>query len=702
VESYFDTWFVESPGIPAVARVVLKKEALAKSHRPSALFAASCPILGCRKLGELLISVTRAGLRNLSQRVRTDKGRAAEADISTIDAIEPFTADDAIGATGRKALRDDLRRKCNELRVRLFLHTEDEANAKLQRRFGDTVTRLGLPKPDEVNYARGMKIFRLINVKPSHIGELARFAGTQSVGTFPHYTLKTSSTRVRDADPRRFTRPDPKADYPVIGIVDTGINPHHPILSPWVTKRHVHVRKGDTDHGHGSFVAGVAVHGRFLNDERFPDCPVRLVDVAVIPSTGGITEYELLDVLKEVIPQHPEVRYWNLSANTGQVDDDTFSYFAAALDDLSDRFNVTFAVSAGNYREPPLRGWPPKDLGDADRIRSPADSVRSMAVGSLAHRDGPGCCVKQGEPSPFSRRGPGPVFLPKPDLTHYGGNCKPDGAYSQTGVLSLDAGGHIAEDVGTSFSTPLVTAILATIAGSLKDEPSPCLVRALAVHSAILNGGQLAPTELRYRGFGVPGDLRSILSCSPWEATLIFEPELVEGFRFEKYPYPIPRCLFKESDKVSGEVIMTLAYDPPLDPSAGAEYCRINVDASLGTRNIDEHGKWHHTMQIPAQPKDLSKLYERHLIEHGFKWSPLKVYMRRMPRGVRGRTWGLRLSMVARDRFAPRKPQKVALIVTWRDPAKKGRVYDETLARIRQSDWIAQELRVEERVRLRT
>lgn len=32
--------------------------------------------------------------------------------------------------------------------------------------------------------------------------------------------------------------------------------------------------------------------------------------------------------------------------------------------------------------------------------------------------------------------------------------------------------------------------------------------------------------ELHYRGFGVPGEISDILTCAPWQATLIFEPEL--------------------------------------------------------------------------------------------------------------------------------------------------------------------------------
>ena len=188
---------------------------------------------------------------------------------------------------------------------------------------------------------------------------------------------------------------------------------------------------------------------------------------------------------------------------------------------------------------------------------------------------------------------------------------------------------------------------------------------------------------------------------------MIFEPQLKFGRFYQKLPYPIPSCLI-EGDKVKGEVVMTLVYDPPLDPRAGAEYCRINVDASLGTWHVDDNGKPHHRIQVPQQPhtKEFQKLYERHQIEHGFKWSPVKVYRRRIPRGIHGTAWDLQLKVLARAGFQPQEPQKVSLIVTWRDPnrreATRDKVYNQTLDVMRRNGWITQDLQVKDRIRLRT
>ena len=162
--------------------------------------------------------------------------------------------------------------------------------------------------------------------------------------------------------------------------------------------------------------------------------------------------------------------------------DPVFSDLGVALDRLQDEYGVTFVVAAENYRVLPFRGWPPEDLGEADRVCAPADSVRALVVGSVAHRDHASSRVKAGEPSPFSRRGPGPLYLPKPELSHLGGNCNSLGESSQIGILSLDGQGNVAEDVGTSYATPLVSTLVANVNHRLLGDESRLLGRALLVH----------------------------------------------------------------------------------------------------------------------------------------------------------------------------------------------------------------------------
>jgi len=396
------------------------------------------------------------------------------------------------------------------------------------------------------------------------------------------------------------------------------------------------------------------------------------------------------------------VKIWNLSLGSDQpCDGQQFSEVAAALDALQDKFGVTFVLAAGNYRIPPLRGWPAEDLGEADRLGVPADSVRGLAVGSLAHLDKPNTRVRRSEPSPFSRRGPGPVFLPKPDVVHYGGNCDSGGAFAQTGVLSINGSSQLAENVGTSFSAPLVSTLLANAEASLVSPPSRSLLKALLIQSALLDSPTLSASEIRYRGFGVPGDLAAVLTCTPWSATLVFESRLLPGLEFEKWPFPIPDCLRRPDGRVFGEMVMTLAYEPSLDLSFGAEYCRTNVEASLGTYDVQADGKRHQVSQVPPEPKDVSRLYEAEQVANAFKWSPVKVYRRQFSRGATGTDWRLRVEASHRSGPVPTPTQDFAIVITLRDPGQSLPVYDEVVAKMAAAGWISQDLQIHHRVRSR-
>jgi len=182
---------------------------------------------------------------------------------------------------------------------------------------------------------------------------------------------------------------------------------------------------------------------------------------------------------------------------------------------------------------------------------------------------------------------------------------------------------------------------------------------------------------------------------------LVFEPDLRTGFWFGKENFPIPSCLRTSDGKVRGEFVMTLVYDPPLDSAFGAEYCRTNVEASLGTFGPDKHGKLRHIGRVPPEPGDINQMYEKNLVEHGFKWSPVKVYRKRIPRGVLGEEWRLRMLVQHRSDFQSDRPQPAALLVSVQDPDKKAPVYDDVVTAMARGGWVAADLQLRQGIRLR-
>jgi hypothetical protein len=705
VERDFAESFQRWPDIPAVATVKLKKEALAKSHRPQSLFDdRTCPIIGIDEFGELLMAVQPQGLKDLKSKLLTDKTKIVEANISTIEEIKPYKVEEDQLAELVSKVQEGL----SKVKLRLFRYKDQVKDTALLRGLLELMNQLGLPEPELLNYGKRMRIMRVTGIKPENVLQLAGYVGTQNISEFPEFYVVRELQTGDAIEQENFPPPEPGIEYPVVGLIDSGTPVNDPILSPWRVDRFHYFLPQDQDNWHGSFVAGLLTHPRQLNngDPRFPVTQSKFIDVVALPREGGtekLTEDTAVEIVAEVLERYRGPKVWNLSFGSNKIcKDSKFSDYAMSLDSLQDEHDVTLVLAAGNLNKRPLRKWPPtQNLGNRDRICGPADSVRGVTVGAIAHVNDDDSYVRTGEPAPYSRRGPGPAYIPKPEVTHYGGNCTERGEFQGKGVCSFDGNGNIAESIGTSFSAPLVANILSNIHHAAKEPMSRNLAKALLVHSAVLSSEHVEKNELRYRGFGIPSDVESILSCDDWAATLVFEGELWQLHNFEKRQFPIPVSFRTPDGKVCGDFAMTLVYDPPLDPTYGAEYCRSNIEVSLGSYDLDaKTGKRKHKKLIPEESGDYKERYEQYLIEHGFKWSPVKVYRRSIPQGIQGNEWRLLIDRLNRADYLEEGPQKFALIISMWDRDKGNPIYNEVVRAMVDAGWVTQNLELRTDIRL--
>lgn len=301
--------------------------------------------------------------------------------------------------------------------------------------------------------------------------------------------------------------------------------------------------------------------------------------------------------------------------------------------------------------------------------------------------------VSSEEPSPFTRRGPGPVKTPKPDVVHYGGNCDNFGKTHGTGIRAVLPGDRLGITLGTSFSAPQVAAQAATIWQALETRgvrSSPNLVKALIIHAAAIDSPERSPNERLYFGSGVPGGVLDMLFCDSDAFTLLFEVEVADRRKWTKTPYPIPACLRTPEGKFKGEVILTLVYDPPLDASMGAEYVRANVDVSFGKITY-ENGSPNVKGVVPLEKGgDTSTLYEAAQIEHGYKWSPVKTYRESFPRGTQIDQWALQASITRRaGEQPPTAKQRAVILVTLRGMEDGIPVYADGVRALTLTNWVS-------------
>ncbi len=734
VKEHFEAAFKKDPGVPAVARALLHPKAVAKSHRPLHLLQKdTCRIIGGGELGELYVSVLPENLDRLSHRILHSHTKDAIPNIAALSSFVPFNLEDALTVETVSELEALAAAGETRLCYQLFNHASDRLSAAVRAAFFRLLTEYDVKDVEELDYGPLTRMFCFHSLPVAAVRPLATFIGTQSLSTFPIYrTVRTVSHSLGSVSKQNFPPPDPGREYPLVGIIDTGTDPNNPHLQAWVESRYeAAVPRSMQNNEHGSFVAGLLAHARLLNNGNpaFPSSQCKIVDVVALDRNGEIDEYDLRNVIVNSLKRFPIVPVWNLSLGMvgNPCKNERFSRLGKFLDYRSQSQQIQFINAAGNYTDAGLRPWPPTSIAaDADRICPPADAVRSITVGSVTHKHELNSVVaSDGAPSPFTRRGPGGGYHLKPEVSHIGGNCTGRLECVQTGVISIGGNNDIAENVGTSFATPLVSSLVAGIWQEITVGPqvsAPTFAKAILLHSAFVHNAPLDENLVRYIGLGCPPDLPEILNCRQSAATMFFDVPVGLGKQiFELRPFPIPKCM-TSTGKLVGEIFMTLLYDPPLDRRFNVEYCRTNVTASLGivqpitgqpaptkqrSRDDDDEteildgGKSKYVRQVLPAPKGLTRGYEKDLVENGYKWSPLKLYHHKFSRGPVGHDWRLTLKLLHRAEHKVVEFQEAMLLITMRSPVPGARVYDDLVAEMNRLSLQTQDLQLRSRQRAR-
>lgn len=698
VESLFEQRFKKHPKTPAVAKVTLRSDAIAKSHRPTSLFSSStCPIIGVGESNELYIEVNTQRLNSLKQKIMSSNAKIVEANISTLENIIPYLPEDTVSVDIKEYIQKE---ELTSVKIKLFKFFNEKTNIDVEKEFEAHLEKVGSKVQKKIYYAKHLTVYKVIIENNVNLDELTNFGGIKSLSFFP--IISTNEA----ADIRTYTNledmsvfsPDPGVDYPYVGVIDSGVNEGNVFLDEWVTHREDYVLQEEKNCNHGSFVSGIIAYNDRLNFQQNIYDGVKIIDVTAIPNsnpkygpTGTLDEEELVEILREVVPKYSgRVKVWNLSLNSENIcQEQGFSDLAIALDEIQDENDVIFVISAGNYKGHPPRSWPISNVTNYDDvITSPADSVRAITVGSIAHLDSD--LSQLYCPSPFSRRGPGPNYITKPELVDFGGNIT-FSPFQNNGVISFDENGQLVEDIGTSFSTPRVSALLSKIYHYLDYNPSRSLAKALLIHSAVDKRTNKWPEkeDRPYLGFGQPQDLQTVLECSKNSSTIIFEGTINPSTYVEITDFPFPKVL-TENGKCFGEIFVTLVYEPPLNSDYSFEYCRSNIEVSMGTTKPNGYSG-----EVPLEK--IGEL-EKELIENGMKWAPVKVYHRKISeRGINEYPWKLKLTLSGRSEEVL-EPQDFTLIVTIKDPQNQKDVYHDVAQQLQQR-FIYNDLQVRNRVR---
>ncbi|NBH86749.1 hypothetical protein D7X88_16230 [bacterium C-53] len=690
--------------LPLVVCTTIGEKAIAKSHRSSIsdLFddKERSNVLGFHGNCGLLTMVTDENILSEIEQILSDTHNQAKL-ISSITDIAPFYP-----------IVDEYDNETHFYKIRLVNYNNFDLNLAVNILFEQQCADKGIMISHKTKYTSDMTIYRVCLDSAEQLALLGEFEGVYTIEKlFPVEATLDALPQEPTIIPKKY---DSERSYPIVGVLDTGIADNQ-FLQNW--KEAITFTSYPNEYqnpAHGTFVSGIVEYGDELNGSSYTALPgVRLFDATVYPdeTKEHIFPDDLIEHIREAIERHNDIKIWNLSLGTAdETSINEFSDFGMALDNIQDENNVLIIKSAGNCTNF-MRQLP------KSRIAKSADSIRAIVVGSLAQKQGAYDYAEANMPSPFTRIGPGPSSIVKPDLVFYGGNAgMNNGRLCTTGVPSFTPDGKIAYNVGTSFSTPWVSRLAAELSYLMNEEFDPLLIRALMIHNAKYPAHcrMTMSNKVAQMGFGMPQSVKEMLYNSADEITLILRDTLDKGSFIEMFDFPYPTSLVDENGYFAGQIILTLVTKSLLDDKQAGEYCQSDIGILFGTyateKNRDTSKR---TVKNPKgldEPQNLlldscyssrakgvypKTGFEREctLVKYGKKFHPVKKYAIDLSDMTpsnkkkyldKDRKWYLQINGLFRD-FIERDAytrnyqlsQEYCLLLTIRDPQGKVPVYDE-------------------------
>jgi hypothetical protein len=500
VLDYYKDVFSINKLIPAVGKITVKAEAIAKSHKPNEL-CQECHIIGSEKLHETYIRVDKKSLIETVKLVKNPPSEKFKANLTAIEDIKPITTEEKISENIKEvATQNGFDRIKGRIKLKLFDFGDDFDNNQIMGYVMSKLQDFGFSEKYEIiSYGSKIKLVKIEVNSYDDIVNLASINGVRTVDFFQEYSLPINE--FKNTDLQDFLDSEYSESEIRIGIIDGGISKTNTLLQSYVIACEEYVSETYRNPSHATFIASTIQYGNKLNGiETTSSLRFKFVDIIAIPNgdkkygaVDTIGEEELMEIIEEVMEKYASTtKIWNLSIGIdGKVCSGAMSDLGIFLDYIQDKYQVQFFVSSGNINQPPFREWPPQNIfGERDRIVSPADSVRAVTVGSLALYESDDSIVKKNEPSPFSRRGPGANYIVKPDVVDYGGNLSTSNQIQGLGIKGLDSQGNVIEGNGTSYSTPRIAQKFASLYDEMV-EKDLLVAKGMLVHSARMNSRDL-------------------------------------------------------------------------------------------------------------------------------------------------------------------------------------------------------------------
>lgn len=480
-----------------------------------------------------------------------------------------------------------------------------------------------------------------------------------------------------DKSKQEHERDIPKpSNEPTIGVIDNLFD-EGVYFSEWVENTDYldefePIGEKEVSRDHGTEVTSIIVDGPSLNPWLDDGCGrfrVRHFGVSV----DRISVPRLVNKIKKIVNDNPDIHVWNLSLGTeDEVSKNFISYDGSVLDELQSSKNIIFVVSGTNDNR--------SVKNDMLRVGSPADSLNAVVVNSVKRNN---------LPASYTRKGTILSFFNKPDVSYYGGD------YEEDERIQACSSRGIEKVYGTSFAAPWIArklSFLIDIMGFSRE-----VAKALLIDSAAGWDFKTSTYKIQDQvGYGiVPIKISDILESSNSEIKFVLYGT-VSSYTTSNYSIPVPR---DSDNKYPFIARATLCYFPPCSRAQGVDYTSRELSLRFG--RVDEDGKIK-DINENVQDEEGHAVDERKSRREFRKWENTKFISKVLKKNQAlksydERLWGIDITSKERLSSSMSSNLNFGVVVTLREIREVNRIQDFIMACTLRG-WIVNEIEIENRL----
>lgn len=533
---------VSSQALPrgeAVALISLHPESLAKSWFPAALFASvGLRTIGCRarmirpekwsserderkpktvETIELYMAGQRSNFLNWADSLdRWSQSVQGGDELVRIEDVRPLYD---LDQPSRIKIGSD---SGNVLLLEAALHADARAAFDVAREFSRYAKSLNVEVMEDATVSVPGVTFVPIRASRNSIENLAKFSFLRSIRPVAKIRALPPESLTRSlGSPFMISRTAPLNPAIRVAVLDGGLSANHglPAVQLHNTPGIGNPHPSYVDHG--TAVTAALLWGATPTPSTVSYASVdhfRVLDVDDA-RRSDVHAYRVLRRIQDVIETGSH-DIFNLSLGPDVcVDDDEVHPWTSTLDSCCADGSRLLVVAAGN------NGERPKPLY---RIQAPSDGVNCLSVGAADS------CERVWKRADYSAMGPGRrPGITKPEVVAFGGDHKnPFKTIRQRGT-----GYTLIDDMGTSFSAPLVARAAAALRSYFSSNLHPLTLKGLLIHCAHDGGNPVEEV-----GWGRLANESELIQCPDATARIIYQGDLPPR-KLLRARIPIPQNL---------------------------------------------------------------------------------------------------------------------------------------------------------------